>query len=191
MAAPSPDQARFFIALLPPPHLQAQITAIKQKVWEVYKSRAALKSPPHITLQPPFLWEDANIDCLHHHLAQFAQHHPPVPVTLSGFGAFPARVIYVEVIRQGTLMTLQPALMDYLADHLDIEDTKSRHRRFAPHMTVAFRDLKPAMFRRAWPEFKEKPFEAEFLAKTLTLLRHDGREWQVFSEFPFSSDIKA
>jgi len=85
-------------------------------------------------------------------------------------------------------MTIQPALMDYLAETLGIVDKNSRSRRFAPHMTVAFRDFKPATFRRAWPEFKERAFFGEFLAKNLTLLKHDGQKWQVFSEFPFSPE---
>jgi 2'-5' RNA ligase len=188
MTPPSPNQARFFVALLPPAALQSQVTAIKQEVWQTYQSKAALKSPPHITLQPPFLWDEADVERLKENLAHFAQAHPPVPVTLSGFGAFPPRVIYVDVVREGNLVTIQPALMDYLAETLGIVDKKSRNRRFAPHMTVAFRDFKPATFRRAWPEFKERAFFGEFLAESLTLLKHDGQKWQVFSEFPFSRE---
>jgi 2'-5' RNA ligase len=187
MTPPSPNQARFFVALLPPAELQSQVTAIKQEVWQTYQSKAALKSPPHITLQPPFLWDEADVERLKQHLAHFAQGHPPVPVTLSGFGAFPPRVIYVDVVREGNLMTIQPALMDYLAETLGIVDKKSRNRRFAPHMTVAFRDFKPATFRQAWPEFKERAFFGKFMAENLTLLKHDGQKWQVFSGFPFSS----
>jgi len=188
MTPTSPNQARFFVALLHPAALQSQVTAIKQEVWQTYQSKAALKSPPHITLQPPFLWQAEEVERLKQHLAHFAQAHPPVPVTLCGFGAFPPRVIYVDVVREGSLMTIQPALMDYLAETLGIVDKNSRSRRFAPHMTVAFRDFKPATFRRAWPEFKERAFFGEFLAKNLTLLKHDGQKWQVFSEFPFSPE---
>jgi 2'-5' RNA ligase len=181
------DPARYFVALLPPPDLQAQITKIKQEVWETFQSRAALKSPPHITLQPPFLWPEADIGFLRECLSKFAQRQPSVPVTLSGFGAFPPRVIYVDVARQGRLMTIQPELMDYLAENLGIVDKKAQQRRFAPHLTVAFRDLKPANFRRAWPRFEQRGFEAEFMADTLTLLKHDGIRWQIYADFPFRS----
>ena len=112
-----------------------------------------------------------------------------MPVTLCGFGAFPPRVIYVDVVREGSLMTIQPALMDYLAETLGIVDKNSRSRRFAPHMTVAFpATLNRPPFAGPGPEFKERAFFGEFLAKNLTLLKHDGQKWQVFSEFPFSPE---
>ncbi len=185
MATHSTEQALFFVALLPPSDLQAQLTIIKQEFWQTYQSRAALKSPPHVTLQPPFRWPEEAEGQLKACLLQFAQHYPPVSITLSGFGAFPPRVIYVDVVRRGLLMTIQPDLIDYMAATLGIEDKKSRNRRFAPHMTVAFRDLKPATFRCAWPQFQERDFSAEFLSTALTLLKHDGQQWQIFEEFPF------
>lgn len=181
------EQALFFVALLPPPDLQAQVTAIKQEIEQTYQSRAALKSPPHITLQPPFRWPKKEDGQLKACLLEFAQQYPPIPVTLSGFGAFPPRVIYVDVLRQGLLMTIQSDLLNYMAATLGIEDKKSRNRRFAPHMTVAFRDLKPATFRRAWPEFQERQFSAKFVSRTLTLLKHCGERWESSSEFPFSA----
>ncbi|MTJ07719.1 2'-5' RNA ligase family protein [Anabaena sp. UHCC 0204] len=49
---------RFFIALLPPQHIQEYANSIKQYFADKYASRSAQKSPPHITLQPPFEWPD-------------------------------------------------------------------------------------------------------------------------------------
>ncbi|MFN6233029.1 MAG: 2'-5' RNA ligase family protein, partial [Microcystis sp.] len=51
-----PQGSLFFIALLPPPEVQEIATKIKVEFAEIYNSRAALKSPPHVTLQPPFRW---------------------------------------------------------------------------------------------------------------------------------------
>jgi 2'-5' RNA ligase len=51
--------SRFFIALLPPQMIQDYANQIKQYFAEQYTSQGAQKSPPHITLQPPFVWEDA------------------------------------------------------------------------------------------------------------------------------------
>ena len=46
-----PQGSLFFIALLPPPEVQEIATKIKLEFAEIYNSRAALKSPPHVTLQ--------------------------------------------------------------------------------------------------------------------------------------------
>ncbi|MBW4461180.1 MAG: 2'-5' RNA ligase family protein [Nodosilinea sp. WJT8-NPBG4] len=190
MASPSPESARFFVALLPPQPVQDAITAIKQDVERRFGSRAALQSPPHITLQPPFDWSLERLDELQHHLHRFARQQRPLPVVLEGFSAFPPRVIYVDVHQTASLMAVQPALIAHLETHCGLRqsDRASDHRRaprpFTPHVTVGFRDLTPAAFHQAWAEFEHRPFSADFDVPTLTLLRHDGQVWQIFSEQP-------
>jgi 2'-5' RNA ligase len=181
-----PAKTRFFIALLPPPDIQASATQIKEYFHENYDSRAALRSPPHITVFPPFQWADADLITISTALTTFAQEQPAPTVELLGFGSFPPRVIYIHVAKTSSLMALQAALTRYLKETLDLQEpARHRHRAFTPHLTVAFRDLKPAAFRRSWPEFQDRPFEATFTVPTLTLLRHDGQRWQVHQPFPF------
>ncbi|HEY9764458.1 MAG TPA: 2'-5' RNA ligase family protein [Trichocoleus sp.] len=182
----SPGRKRFFIALLPPAEVQAEATAIKEYFQTNYQSEAALRSPPHITLQPPFEWAKDDLSRLYETLAAFALQQAPIPMTLSGFSAFPPRVIFIDVVKTPELVAVQPALMTYLEETLGIVDARSKNRRFAPHLTVAFRDLKPGAFRQAWPEFESRPFHAEFVVPGLTLLIHDGQRWQIGQTFPFS-----
>jgi len=184
IAAPPSAHSRYFIALLPPPAIQAEATALKAYFREHYHSQAALKSPPHITLQAPFTWPDGDRDRLFSTLANFRPTVTQVPITLSGFGAFPPRVIFLAVEPTAELMQLQTELSHYLAEHLGIVDLRSRDRPFHPHLTVAFRDLKPAAFRRAWPEFAHKPAKYTFTASRFTLLRHTGREWSCLQDLP-------
>jgi 2'-5' RNA ligase len=177
----------FFVALLPPQSLQDEITAIKQEVWQRFGSKAALKSPPHITLQPPFLWPPSEATRLGHYLEAFARTQPAVPVQLQGYSAFAPRVLYIDVVQTAQLMAVQAAIAAYLEKTCGIVDRVGKTRPFTPHVTVGFRDLSPAAFRQAWAEFEPRPFAAEFVTQTLTLLRHDGRVWQIFSEFPLKS----
>ncbi|BAZ30858.1 hypothetical protein NIES4074_33250 [Cylindrospermum sp. NIES-4074] len=179
--------SRFFVALLPPQYIQDYTNQIKQYFAEQYASCGAQKSPPHITLQPPFEWADGNLSVLEAALKEFASEQQPVPVTLSGFDAFAPRVIYINVVKSQALLTLQANLMVHLASHLGIVDQVSQSRPFAPHMTVAFRDLTKQNFRVAWPEFQQRQLNFEFTAENLTLLLHDGKRWQVKSEFSFST----
>ncbi|HSM80608.1 MAG TPA: 2'-5' RNA ligase family protein [Nodosilinea sp.] len=183
----TPASARFFVALLPPQAVQDQIIAIQHEIWQRFGSKAALRSPPHITLQPPFLWPTERLGDLKQPLATFAQAHPPVPIELAGFNAFAPRVIYVDVHPSPRLMALQPALMAHLAATCALSDPVSLTRPFRPHITVGFRDLSPAAFGLAWPEFEHRPFAAQFVVPCLTLLRHDGQVWQIGADFPFGS----
>jgi 2'-5' RNA ligase len=177
--------SRFFIALLPPQDIQDYANQIKQYFADNYASRHAQKSPPHITLQPPFEWADSDVSRLEASIREFASEQQPLPMTLSGFAAFAPRVIYIDVVRSQELLTLQADLMAYVEANLSIVDKVSKTRPFAPHMTVAFRDLTRQNFKAAWPEFENRQLHFEFIADKLTLLIHDGRRWNIKSEFAF------
>ncbi|CBN55578.1 MULTISPECIES: 2'-5' RNA ligase family protein [Kamptonema] len=179
-------QHRYFIALLPPQEIQEQITKIKQYFAEKYASSGALKSPPHITLQPPFKWVTAEIDKVEECLEKFALAHHPIPITLSGFAAFPPRVIYVNPLKTQALLALEKDLSAYLETNLGIFDPVAKTRSFTPHMTVAFRDLTKQNFKAAWLEFENRSLNFEFTVSQLTLLIHDGECWNISREFLFS-----
>jgi 2'-5' RNA ligase len=177
--------SRFFIALLPTQEIQDYANQIKQYFADQFASRGALNSPPHVTLQPPFEWADANIPLLEESLREFACGQQSVPITLSGFDVFAPRVIYINVVKSQELLTLQHDLMTYVESNLGIVDKVSKTRAFVPHMTVAFRDLTRQNFKAAWPEFKTRQLHFEFTADKLTLLLHDGKHWNIKSEFAF------
>jgi 2'-5' RNA ligase len=175
----------FFIALLPPAKVQREATKIKEYFAKVYTSKAALKSPPHITLQPPFKWNWEDVPILTQHLQQFAETQAPIPLGLDGFGSFRQRVIYINVIKTPELVGIYQQLQQYLEDSLAIVDEMAKTRLFAPHLTVAYRDLTRDNFRKAWPEFAAKKFCFEFIIPQLTLLLHNGKQWQIYQDFKF------
>ena len=175
------------MAFLPPTEIQERVTQIKRYIAERYGSRAALKSPPHITLQPPFLWGLEQLDELEQSLREFARDRAPMAISLNGFGAFAPRVVYVCVPKTLELLEFQQALQAYCAQKLNISQNGQNRRPFAPHMTVAYRDLKPKVFKTLWPEFESQPFKAVFTVKTLTLLQHNGRQWDRLAEYKLGS----
>ncbi len=178
------DLQRFFIALVPPPEIQASVNDVKHYFEKHYNSRKALNSPPHVTLQAPFTWPNQkNLDELTEGLRRFAQGRKGVAISLRNFGAFPPRVIYVDVLKSPGLMMLQKDLSAFMQTHYGIIDR--RYASFCPHMTVAFRDLSKSAFHQAWPEFEQKTVQHDFLAQNLTLLRHDGQRWQIYQDYPF------
>jgi 2'-5' RNA ligase len=175
---------RFFIALLPSQAIQDYANEVKQVFADRYNSCAALKSPPHITLQPPFDWSLEAWDDLQQHLSEFAARSAPLSVTLSGFGAFPPHVIYINVIKSPALLALQTALMADMEHALGVVPVDSKTRPFSPHLTVGFRDLTKQNFELAWADFQSAPLQLEFTAAHLTLLRHDRQRWTVSHELP-------
>lgn len=115
----------------------------------------------------------------------FALSQNSIPITLNGYAAFIPRVIYIDVVRSPELLALHRNLLSYLETHLEITDKVGKTRPFVPHMTVAFKDLTRQNFKAAWAEFEKRQLHFEFTASVLTLLAHDGRRWNIKSEFPF------
>ena len=104
----------YFIALLLPPSAARQVE--RYQVWarDTFESRAALRSPPHVTLQSPFKLADDENKVLKSVLTVCAGPTATIDVTLSGFGAFPPRVVYIDVVRTPELMTVQSVLSRHL-----------------------------------------------------------------------------
>ena len=173
---------RFFIALLPPMAMQMEVQQIQNYFRDRYGTKAALKSPPHITLIPPFELSSDRLEPLQCELAQFAKTRSPFPINLSGFAAFPPRVIYINVQANPTLQSLYVDIAATLSNQLGIVDPYA-NRPFVPHMTVGFRDLTPENFELAWSEFRDRPINLEFVSREITLLVHDQQKWQALSNF--------
>ena len=178
------DKALYFVALVPDNPLKQHITDIKELFRDEYNSKAALRSPPHITLLMPFKWRVDREQFLSESLSRTAQNQKVFNITLNGYGAFPPRVIYVNPEPSPELLELKKsinsmALRDWkLTDLLD-------DRPFHPHMTVAFRDLRKSEFHRAWEKFKDKNFSGAFEANNLSLLKHNGKYWEIAEQFYF------
>ena len=177
------DPQRFFIALLPPPQVCTQVTQIKQEFEADYGSRKALNSPPHITLQVPFDWT-GDTEKLIRGLEEFAQQRRPIAIAHQGFGAFAPRVIYINVTATKELTALQQQLDKYMHRHHGT--SPHPYPSFHPHMTVAFRDLTPAAFHQAWPQYQRRSIEFNYRCSALTLLHHNGQRWQPYQSFPFT-----
>ena len=60
---------------------------------------------------------------------------------------------------------------------------------FHPHITVAFRDLKKSQFVKAWEEFEHKEFNDTLLTTSFSLLKHNGKIWEVYKKYSFSTKI--
>ncbi|MGK7884285.1 MAG: 2'-5' RNA ligase family protein [Crocosphaera sp.] len=180
------SKRRFFIALIPPKYIQEEATKIKEHFRDLYNSKAALKSPPHVTLQPPFEWDIEDLARLIPELNDFSESQQPFSMTLNGFAAFKPRVIYIDVVKTTELLSIQKSLMSRLEYSLNIVHQVSKKRPFAPHLTVGFRDLTKKNFYQAWEEFKDQEIYYNFIVNKLTLLIHNGRNWEIHSEYKFN-----
>ncbi|MEQ9216586.1 MAG: 2'-5' RNA ligase family protein [Cyclobacteriaceae bacterium] len=175
------DKSLYFVALVPPEPFFSEVQKIKHELSSNYRTKASLKSPPHITLHMPFSYpesaEDRIFSALHRvHFGKF-------PIVQNGFGAFAPRVIYIRVESSSQLSTLHESVMKSIRSELKIAKDSYRNEGFKPHMTVAFRDLRPAMFKQAWEAMKDAHVSCTWEACSFFLLKHNGKEWGLLKEF--------
>ncbi|WP_340106807.1 2'-5' RNA ligase family protein [Rhodohalobacter sp. 8-1] len=174
----------YLIALIPHEELRNDVRKLKLEMKERFNASHALKSPAHITLQMPFRRDEANEDALAAALETFAKKHQAFDIRISGFDAFPPRVLFLSIEDHKPVANLHADLQILLKDTLNFPE-KELMSRFHPHITIATRDLSKKMFHKAWPEFKEREFEGAFTANSLHLLKHNGKNWDMYREFGF------
>lgn len=176
---------KYFIAIVPPEPLLSDIQNIKQSISDNYQSKGALRSPGHITLHMPFSFDESKenklIDCL----SEF-QFKTTFSISLKNYDCFEPRVIFINVQEQTELFDLQKQLVSHVKRHLNIFNQSDDMRGFHPHITIAFRDLKKAVFYKAWEEYKSKLFSETFACHSFSLLKHQKEEWMVLENFEFS-----
>lgn len=185
------DEQLYFVAVVPPDPLKTELQKLKEYFRDKYDSAKSLNSPPHITLHMPFKWREGKETKLLHALEECCSSLTPFSVDLTGFAAFPPRVIYVQPAESLELHDLQKTVARAMRLSLNLFNADYQNRGFHPHITLAFRDLKKPRFHEAWGEFENKPFEASFLVESICLLKHNGNSWDILRDLPFGNAISA
>lgn len=188
------DDKLYFIAIVIKRELQDEIIGFKEFVAREFGSKAALRSPPHITLHMPFRKRIKKEQMIISGLQKLSEGHNQFAINLNGFGCFKPRVIFVDVPLNDPLQTLQKSVVEFGRKVLKIDNANYKDKPFHPHITVAFRDLRKAKFATAWSYFREKGFEATYYVESVDLLRHNGKFWDVIHEAPLKNpnlDLKS
>ena len=181
-------KALYYIAVVLPSPQADTVKTLQNRVHTEYHSRAALRSPPHITLQAPFRLALDQVGVLKQVLTEFASSYSPVSIELDGFGCFPPRVVFVRVIENQALSLIQHDLIKTMTENQMVGSGEQGSRAFHPHITIAFRDLIQRHFRSLWGEVEHKSFVGRFTAGGITLLRHNGKIWTAEADFLFRQE---
>jgi 2'-5' RNA ligase len=133
----------------------------------------------------PFKWDEEKEEILTEHLNYFSTGQNSFEIKLENFGAFPPRVIFICVQQSEFLISLQRNLQSFMRSNFKIFNSNYKEQAFHPHITLAFRDLKKRLFTKAWKEFENKKFHAQFKTANFSLLKHNGKNWQIHKTFKF------
>jgi 2'-5' RNA ligase len=178
-----PENNLYFIAVIPFRDLRDKVNELKRDIATRFNSARALKVMPHITLKAPFKWPPTAHNMLLKWFVDLKLPGPSFAITLQGFGAFNNRknpVIFIKPADSISLVLLQRELVNSFAA-LEPAIVQPIDKNFTPHMTIAYRDLTPANFEKAWEEYSHKEFEEQFEINAVHLLQHNGRQWNIMA----------
>ena len=171
----------FFIAIIPPTEIRAEVRMFKEYALESFQTGRALHSPAHITLIPPFKWPGNEVNRIEEVLSEFAGIFEGFYIELDNFDCFKPRVIFVDIVDNPALIRFQAELEKRMVQHLGMES--GGQFGFHAHMTVAFKDLRREIFPAAWAHFSQLKYQRMFKVDAVYLLRHRQKEWKIFKEY--------
>lgn len=174
----------YFIAVVAPANINETILKWKYLMKEKFGCQVALRSPAHITLIPPFWMEDVLEERLKDTLNIFCRSQKSFEIDLKNFDAFKPRVIFVNVLQNKSLQSLRDQLQEFVIGQGQFPVVKEE-RPFHAHISIAARDLRKKAFREAWELFKHKEYEAAWVARGISLLKHNQKNWDVISTSQF------
>lgn len=177
---------KYFLALVPPPAILEKAEEIKAEIRDQFGIKYALKSPAHITLKMPFVYNEAKEQVLIEKLNTVITNQNNFSVSLGGVRTFGRRVIYIGVEDSQELLNLQEKLRVFFKQelHLNVELSDSNYH---PHMTLAFKDIKEMKFDKVLELVKSKSLSAKFNVDNIALLKRIDGKWILHHFLPFGS----
>ena len=177
-----------FIAIVPDEPVYSEIEDFKLEANLHFNTRAALKSPPHLTLHMPFQIKNVKLELLDKLLTDQSALWTKLNLQISGFSAFPPKVVFLNVLENQLLMDLRSSLVQTLMRELNIANADYRGLPFRPHFTIAFRDIKKIMFKDIIDYFSKKTYERVVKIESFHTLKHNGKYWELYKKYPFTSE---
>ncbi|WP_145855952.1 2'-5' RNA ligase family protein [Pedobacter suwonensis] len=170
----------FLVCLIPPVSIADDINEIRTYIADKFNVRESLKRPAHITLYPPVKLSGYDADERFFKALTDASFNQRFTQVLQNFNSFPEHTFYLDVEQNEGLMLLEKQITKALQPLKLI----GKKEKFNPHLTLAFRDIKP-VFKQICAEFKDRKFKREFEVSSFSVYKHVDKRWQPFKELPF------
>ncbi len=172
---------KYFLAIVPDESLLAEAENLKLKLREKFGIKYALRSPAHVTVKMPFSYNEAKEGKLVEKLKSFLAGVDPFEIEVNGVDNFRNRVVFWNVEANERLNAFQQALKIYCKRELNLVDELS-DRNFHPHMTIAFKDIKPKQFDEVYEFVKGIPIHAMIDIRELTILKRLDSRWVIYKK---------
>ncbi|WP_316736482.1 2'-5' RNA ligase family protein [Pedobacter aquatilis] len=175
----------FLVCIVPPVSIVEDIDVIRNSISDKHKVFESLKRPAHITLYNPVKISSLEKEKRFFSALDRAAYSNAFHQTIQNFNSFPQHTIYIDVEQNESLMKLQAQIKSELKP-LKLLDEKNNFK-FTPHLTIAFKDVKPHQFTAILDEYQNKNFKRTFEINHLSVYKHIDKRWQPFKEIQFKN----
>lgn len=177
----------FLVCIVPPVSIVEDIDEIRTYISEKFNVHESLKRPAHITLYPPVKLSSLEAENRFFKVLEDAAFSTAFTQVLKNFSSFPEHTFFLDVEKSEGIMNLEKQISKQLQPLKLIE----KKEKFNPHLTLAFRDIKP-VFKQITEAFKDRKFKREFGVSSFSVYKHQDKRWQPFKAFSFKNpDTKA
>ncbi|KQN35928.1 hypothetical protein ASE92_07245 [Pedobacter sp. Leaf41] len=174
----------FLVCLIPPKDVVDDIHDLRNFISEKFTVFESLKRPVHLTLYDPVRITSLSQEENFFSALNNASYSESFDQILLNFNSFPEHTFYIDAEQNQGIINLKKQIDEELKPMKLVEKNRLK---FKPHVTLAFRDLKPEVYRELITEFKDRKFKRKFLVSAFSVYKHDGKTWQAFKEIPFKS----
>ncbi|GGI24941.1 2'-5' RNA ligase family protein [Pedobacter mendelii] len=175
----------FLVCLIPPISIVEDVDEIRNQISEQFDVFESLKRPAHITLCSPLKISSLEQEKKFFNALENASYFKPFTQVLKNFKSFPQHTIYIDVEQSETLMKLQSQIKVELK-HIALISNKDVIQ-FTPHLTIAFKDVKPLVYSLIMKEYKDKNFKRTFNVSGFSLYKHIDKKWRPYKDFLFKN----
>lgn len=175
----------FLVCLVPPASIVEDIDEIRNHISEKFNVHESLKRPAHITLYNPVKLSSEEQEKKFFQALADASYADSFSQILLNFNSFEKHTFYLDVEQNAEIMNLQAGIKKELKP-LKLLQEKDNFK-FTPHLTLAFKDVKPPIMESIIAEFKDKKFKREFLVDGFSVYKHINKRWQPFKHFQFKN----
>lgn len=164
----------YFIAVVPHQELNQKAKVFSKDFAERFNSVKSFENFPHLTILGPFNFDENQEEVVVEKFSLMNLKSKPFELFLKDFGCFSQSKNPVIFIKPESSAELQ-ILYDEVQENLQFHPKTQFH----PHLTVAYRDLSPENFQKAWQEYQTKTFEDSFLVDKICLFKHENKKWNL------------
>jgi len=180
---------KYFFAVLPTTPIVNEIIAFQKEIETSFGSIHAQKTPPHVTIIPPFNCGEGKLRDLIEKTSLFLNNISIIDlkIYLDNFQRFEGRTLFIDVAKNEPFENLCKELKLLFNQQKIIKQRVEKHF-FIPHITIANKDIKKRDFRMAWEDFKKRNYQRGFNLETLTVLELVEEKWMVKTTITFKKE---